>query len=175
MPLQQFDPSSQLSLEAQITQPADQPFIDAARALVKAAFLFVNRPGRPYDAYDLTVAQMDVIGALAKAEEASLSCSEIAERTLITKGGITGIIDRLEARGLVKRMPSRDDRRCVLVRPSAKGVELFRKIHPEKGRCNRSLFEKAFKPEQVKELTSLLELLIRSLEAGEQKSAYAHG
>ena len=65
---------------------------------------------------------MDVLIALARAEDASLSCSEIAERTLITKGGITGILDRLEARGLVKRIPSRDDRRSVLIRLSAKGL-----------------------------------------------------
>jgi DNA-binding MarR family transcriptional regulator len=163
MSMKQLSPSDQPSLEAQMTQAADQPFIDAARALVKVAFLFVNRPGRPYDAYDLTVAQMDVIGALARAEEASLSCSEIAERTLITKGGITGILDRLEARGLVKRIPSRDDRRSVLVRLSAKGVELFRKLYPEVVRSNRSLFEKAFRPEQMKEFSDLLEILIRSL------------
>jgi MarR family 2-MHQ and catechol resistance regulon transcriptional repressor len=164
MPSQQFNPSRQLSLEAQMTQPADQPFIDAARALVKAAFLFVSRPGRPYDAYDLTVAQMDVIGALAKAEGASLSCSEIAERTLITKGGITGLLDRLEARALVKRIPSRDDRRSVQVRLSAKGVELFRKLYPELVRGNKSLLEKAFKPDQMKEFSRLLALLIRNLE-----------
>jgi MarR family 2-MHQ and catechol resistance regulon transcriptional repressor len=164
MPLQQFNPSSQLSLEAQVTRPADQPFIDAARALVKAAFLFVNRTGRAYDVYDLTVAQLDVLGALARAEEASLSCSEIAERTLITKGGITGILDRLEARGLVKRIPSRDDRRSVLVRLSAKGVELFRKLYPELVRSTRSLFEKAMRPDQMKEFSKLLALLIRNLE-----------
>jgi hypothetical protein len=78
-----------LSLEAQMMEPADQPFIDAARALLKAEFLFANHPQRPYLAYDLTLAQMDVLIALARAEDASLSCSEIAERTLITKGGIT--------------------------------------------------------------------------------------
>ncbi len=164
MPPQQFNPPSQLSLEAQVTQPADQPFIDAARALVKAGFLFVNRPRRPYHAYDLTVAQMDVIGALARAEGASLSCSEIAERTLITKGGITGILDRLEARGLVKRIPSRDDRRSVLVRLSARGAELFRKLYPELVRGNRSLLEKALRPDQMKEFSKLLALLIRNLE-----------
>jgi MarR family transcriptional regulator, 2-MHQ and catechol-resistance regulon repressor len=160
----QSDTSSQLSLAAQMTEPADQLFIDAARALVKAAFLFVNRCERPYQAYDLTLAQTDVLSALAHTEGASLCCSEIAERTLITKGGITWLLDRLEARGLVKRMPSRDDRRSVLVRLSAKGVELFRKIYPEGVRCNRAALEKAFKPEQIKELSGLLELLIRSLE-----------
>ena len=157
-------PSSPLSLEAQMMEPADQPFIDAARALLKAEFLFANHPQRPYLAYDLTLAQMDVLIALARAEDASLSCSEIAERTLITKGGITGILDRLEARGLVKRIPSRDDRRSVLIRLSAKGVELFRKLYPELVRSNRHLLERAFKPEQVKEFSRLLELLIRSLE-----------
>jgi MarR family 2-MHQ and catechol resistance regulon transcriptional repressor len=164
MPPPQLIPLSQVSLAAQVTQPADQPSLDAARALVKAAFLFVNRPGLPYHAYDLTVAQIDVIGALAKVEEASLRCSEIAERTLITKGGITGILDRLEARGLVKRIPSRDDRRSVLVRLSARGVELFRRLYPEFVRGNRSLLEKAFKPDQMKEFSKLLALLIRNLE-----------
>jgi DNA-binding MarR family transcriptional regulator len=147
-----------------MAQSADQPFVDAARALIKAAFLFANHTGRPYAAYDLTLAQMDVLSVLARADDASLNCSEIAERTLITKGGITGLLDRLEARGLVKRMPSRDDRRSVLVRLSAKGLELYSRLYPEMVRCNRSLFERAFKPEQLKELNGLLELLIRSLE-----------
>lgn len=157
-------PTEQLSLVAQVTQPADQPFTDAARALLKASFLFADHPERPYQAYDLSLAQVDVLVALAQAEGASLNCSEIAGRTLITKGGITGILDRLEARGLVKRIPSRDDRRSVLVRLTAKGVELFRKLYPELKRCNRSLFERAFTSEQMKAFSELLELLIRSLE-----------
>jgi len=52
----------------------------------------------------------------------------------------------------------------VLVRLSAKGIELYTRLYPEMVRCNRSLFENSFKPEQLKELNGLLELLIRSLE-----------
>ncbi|HEY2106977.1 MAG TPA: MarR family transcriptional regulator [Candidatus Binataceae bacterium] len=161
---EQSNSSSQPALVAQMMEPVDQLYGNAARALLKAGFLFANYVERPCQPYDLTLAQMDVLSAIAHAEGASLSCSEIADRTLITKGGITGILDRLEARGLVKRIPSRDDRRSVRVRLSAKGVELFRRIHPQKIGCNRSLFEKAFTPEQVKELSGLLELLIHSLE-----------
>jgi DNA-binding MarR family transcriptional regulator len=164
MPSKPSSLADQSSLVAQITQSDEQPFIDAVRALIRAGFLFANHTQRPHLAYDLTFAQLDVLIALARTEDASLSCSEIAERTLITKGGITGILDRLEARGLVKRIPSRDDRRSVLVRLSAKGVELFRKLYPELARSNRSLFEKAFRPEQMKEFSKLLELLLRSLE-----------
>lgn len=167
-------PSGPLSLPAQVIAPADQPFIDVGRALLKAAFLFANHPDRPYQKYDLTIAQIDVLNTLASAEGATLNCSEIAEQTLITKGGITGILDRLEARGLVKRVPSRDDRRSVLVRLSAKGVDLFCKLYPELTRANRAFLEKAFTAEQMKLLSGLLQLLIHSLESGWGKSTEAH-
>ena len=164
MPTRQSSPSRPLSLAAQVTDAADQPFIDAARALIKASFLFVNETERPYQSYGLTLAQVDVMATLARTDGESISCSEIAERTLITKGGITGILDRLEARGLVKRFPSSDDRRSVLVRLSAKGVELFRKLYPELARSHRSLLGRAFKRDQMKEFSNLLEILIRSIE-----------
>jgi DNA-binding MarR family transcriptional regulator len=157
-------PADQLPLIAQVIRPDEQPFSDLARAVLKAGFLFGNHPQRPYHAYGLSLAQVDVLGVLARAENPSLSCSEIAERTLITKGGITGILDRLEARGLVKRMPSRDDRRSVQVRLSAKGIEFLRNFYPELVQSDRVIFEKAFLPAQMKEFGKLLGLLVRSLE-----------
>ena len=164
MPTRQSSPPRQPALAAQVIEAADQPFIDLARALIKAGFLFVNETERSYQSHDLTLAQMDVLSALARDNGESINCSEIAERTLITKGGITGILDRLEARGLVKRFPSSDDRRSVLVRLSGKGVELFRKLYPELARSNRSILERAFKREQLKEFSNLLEVLIQSIE-----------
>jgi MarR family transcriptional regulator, 2-MHQ and catechol-resistance regulon repressor len=155
----------QSGLAAQITQPADQPYLEVARALLKASFLFSSHPERACQAYDLNLAQVDVLITLGNAADGSLSCSEIAEKTLITKGGITGVLDRLEARGLVKRVPSRDDRRSVMVRLSAKGAELFSKFYPELARKDRDIFDKAFRPEQMKEFSKLLALLVRSLEA----------
>lgn len=157
-------PAAGAPLPVQVTDPSDQPYIEAARTLLKASFLLVNQPDRPYAAYDLTFAQFDVLVALAAAGEAGLSCSEIAERTLITKGGITGLLDRLEARGLVKRTPSRSDRRSVMVRLSTKGIEFFRKLYPQQVRCTRSLFEAAFKPEEMNQFRMLLNQLVGNLE-----------
>jgi DNA-binding MarR family transcriptional regulator len=157
-------PSGSPTLIAQVTEPDDQSYIDAARALIKAGFLFPNHPTRLHREFDLNLAQIDVLVALADAGDAALTCSEIAEKTLITKGGTTGVLDRLEARGLVKRMPSRDDRRSVEVRLTAKGVEFFRKFYPQLVHGNRTLFNKAFRPEQLKEFIKLLGLLLRSLE-----------
>src|SRR5258708_2672818 len=152
------------SLAARMTEPAEQPFIDAGRALLKSSFLLANHPERPYFAHDLTLAQLDVLVTRPQAEGASLNCSEIAAHTLITKGGITGILDRLEARGLVRRVHSREDRRSVLIQLSAKGIDLFRKLYPELQRHNRTLLEKGFTRAQVKNFTDLLNQLNRSLE-----------
>jgi|SRR5580658_3609856 MarR family 2-MHQ and catechol resistance regulon transcriptional repressor len=158
------DTATQTTLMAQVTEPEDQPYIDAARALIKAGGLFPNHPKCANQAFDLSVAQVDVLVALASAPDATLNCSEITEKTLITKGSITGLLDKFEARGLVKRMPCRDDRRSILVRLTPKGVEFFRKFYPESVRGKRSLLEKAFRPDQMKEFNKLLDLLLRSLE-----------
>ena len=152
------------SLALLLIPPADRPFVDLARAFVKGAFLFSSHPERAYQAYGLSLAQLDVLVVLANAGDPGLTCSDIAGKTLITKGGITGILNRLEARGLVRRAPSRDDRRSVLVRLSAKGMEFFRKLYPEMARHSRASFERVFRPKQVKEFAKLLDLLIRDLE-----------
>ena len=164
MPSKPSSLAEQSSLAGQVIQSDYHPFIETGKALVRVGFLWANRPQRPYLAYDLSFAQVDVLIALDRAKDEILSCSEIAERTLITKGGITGILDRLEARELVKRIPSPDDRRSVLVRLSPKGVELLRKLYPELASSNRSLFEKVFTPDQIKEFSKLLEILISSME-----------
>jgi DNA-binding MarR family transcriptional regulator len=152
------------SLARQVTEPEDRPYIDATRALIKAGFHFPNHPKAVYQTYDLNLAQVDVLVALGGTPEATLTCSDIAEKTLITKGGITGVLDKLEARGLVRRTPSSDDRRSILVRLTPKGLEFFRKFYPEIVRGKRALFERAFRPEQMKEFSKLLNLLLHSLE-----------
>lgn len=147
------------------SETADYLFSETACALLRAGFLFSNYKERPFLTHEVNIAETDVLFALARAEGAPLNCSEIAEKTLVTKGGTTGVIDRLEAKGLVKRVHSQQDRRSVLVRMTAKGIEFFRRVFPEAAHRNRVLFEKAFTPIQMKEFSELLGRLIRTLEA----------
>ena len=82
--------AERLSLAKQEIEADDQPFIDFARALLKAGFLFSNHPKRPYQAFDLNLSQVDVLAALANSGDASLSCSEIAEKTLSPRAASPG-------------------------------------------------------------------------------------
>jgi DNA-binding MarR family transcriptional regulator/cytochrome c556 len=85
-------------------------------------------------ALGLTPAQFDIVATLGNTP--GLSFRELGERTLITKGTLTGVVDRLEARGLVERVASDHDRRSVTVRltaagdASSAGVRAPRRAHP---------------------------------------------
>ncbi|MPZ50452.1 MAG: MarR family transcriptional regulator [Dehalococcoidia bacterium] len=49
----------------------------------------------------------------------SMTPGEIARQTRLTTGAVTGVIDRLEREGLVRREHDSDDRRRVIVRPAS--------------------------------------------------------
>lgn len=76
----------------------------------------------------LTPSQFDIIATLGNTE--GMTFRELGERTLITKGTLTGVIDRLEAQGLVRRVAQTDDRRCTLVKLTETGQREFERIFP---------------------------------------------
>src|SRR6516164_8451150 len=153
------------SLAALLARMDDLPSVITTRALVRAAFLFTNSPARPFNARGLNVSQLDVLGAIARAQGMALTCSEIAGATLITKGGITGILDRLQARGLVQREGSRDDRRSIVIQLTEKGVDLCHGLFTRLARDDEDIFARTLKPDQIKQFIKLLAFLLGSLEA----------
>ncbi len=169
--------SERRALAALMAQKQKLPHVAATKLLIRAGFLFTNGTVRPYHKLGMNVSQVDVLAALAQSESASLSCSEIAQATLITKGGITGILDRLEVRGLVQRLPSRDDRRSIRIQLTEKGLEFCRALFPQLAESNEEIFARALKPEQLKQLTKLLTLLVQSMETDSESAsepAYRH-
>ena len=75
---------------------------------------------------NLTSPQLTVIKVLETFGDVSLS-----ERIRAQNSTVTGIIDRMEREGLVKRERSKEDRRVVHIRLTAKGAELARDIPVE--------------------------------------------
>jgi MarR family transcriptional regulator, 2-MHQ and catechol-resistance regulon repressor len=55
---------------------------------------------------------------------------ELGEKTLITKGTLTGVIDRLIQKDLVRRETPLDNRRCVIVRLTPQGQQTFEQVFP---------------------------------------------
>ena len=66
--------------------------------------------------------EFDVLAALRRAGAPyELSPGRLIKETLVTSGTMTNRVDRLEARGLVERLPDPHDRRGVLVRLTGEG------------------------------------------------------
>jgi len=70
--------------------------------------------GRVFDEYGINMASFDVLAALRRSGEPyRMTSGQLAESSLVTTGGITLRIDRLEKAGLVRRERDAEDRRIV--------------------------------------------------------------
>ncbi|MGD8594241.1 MAG: MarR family winged helix-turn-helix transcriptional regulator [Gammaproteobacteria bacterium] len=116
--------------DSQITHEnaTNQNFMPVMRALVHAYQAFSAYDMSGYAQVDLTVPQADVIFTLGNT--GGLCFKDIGEKTLITKGTLTGVIERLENKGLVKKTHAPEDRRHVIVTLTAKGRKIFEKEFP---------------------------------------------
>lgn len=112
-----------------VTQKAAQePALALMRDLVRAYQAFYDYDEEHIRQLGLTVPQFDVICTLGNTS--GLMMGQIAEKTLVTKGTLTGIIDRLESKGLVRREVPPENRRCFIVVLTSKGQQLFEEIFP---------------------------------------------
>lgn len=61
-----------------------------------------------------------------EAGEAGIRMTDLAGAVVLSKSGLTTLVDRLEKRGLLERVPDPDDRRAVRITLTETGVETFR-------------------------------------------------
>jgi MarR family 2-MHQ and catechol resistance regulon transcriptional repressor len=119
--------STRLQQELKKKQPFNVPSQAAALGLVRTNDRLQIQFARLFRQYGLTPSQYNVLRIL-RGEGAPLPILEIAERTVTVVPGITGLIDRLEAAGLVSRERSSEDRRVIYVALTDKATKLLAKI-----------------------------------------------
>lgn len=65
---------------------------------------------------DLPLAWYDVLVHLSESPTRSLRMQELADAVLLSKSGLTRLVDRMQDHGLVERAPCPDDRRGIMAR-----------------------------------------------------------
>ncbi|MFW6192684.1 MAG: MarR family winged helix-turn-helix transcriptional regulator [Gemmatimonadota bacterium] len=98
-------------------------------ALTRAFEAVREHAARDLARHDLSPGEFGVLAALGDGR--ALRPCDLRREVLVSSGGITYLVDRLEDRGLVSRRLHPDDRRARLVELTGDGRELLGRIRPQ--------------------------------------------
>lgn len=102
-------------------------------------------------------------------QEEHISLREIADRTGLAATTLTSMIDRMEAAGLVRRLPDPDDRRKTLLALTEKAGELQPDYMAVSTQMN-DIFYQGFSEEEIRLCESMLERIYGNLKRHDQIS-----
>lgn len=131
-------------------------FLPLLRELVSGYQAFESYSAPHIKSMNLTPPQFDVIATLAN--QPAMTCKELGEKTLITKGTLTGILDRLEIKSLIKRQTNDEDGRSQKIILTASGQTLFDSVFPSHMKHLEKVFNKLTKQEMTNLSNSLKQL-----------------
>lgn len=112
--------------------------------------------------HDLTLAEFAILEVLH--HKGPLLLGEVQRKILVSSGGITYLVDRLEKRGLVERRACPEDRRARYAALTPSGEELMVRVFPEHAACLERAVS-GLAEEEKRQATALLRTLGREAEA----------
>jgi len=107
------------------------------------------------DAEGLSLSSYEVLLRLAQAEGMRMRMRDIAGSLLISRSGLTGIVNELERRGYVTRERTADDGRGIEAALTKTGLAAFRKAHRVHLTGVRELFLRHLSDEQLRQLAGV--------------------
>ena len=119
-------------------QAMGERYLKSVRLLAECLQGFERFAGESVRRCGLTHAQFDIIATLGNTP--GMTYKELGHKTLITKGTLTGVIERLEAKTLVARTRCEDDKRSFYVCLTAQGEKVFADAFPLVVEQGRQLF-----------------------------------
>jgi DNA-binding MarR family transcriptional regulator len=145
---------------------AEAPLTDELAVLSKHGIIrLINRVrielidamDRELAQFDITAPQLIVLASVANRE--ADSASQLCKSISYDPGAMTRMIDRLEQKGLVRRVARPDDRRAMTLEMTAAGRALFPKLLQAKETVQEQ-FLRGFGKDEVATLEKLLNRLL---------------
>ena len=99
-----------------------------------------------------------VLYALSKSPD-GLRITELAGDALLTQAGLSRLVARLEANGLVERVADPDDGRAARIRLTDAGASAQRRVGLRHGHHVAQIMTRTFSAEQLEQLRALCETL----------------
>jgi DNA-binding MarR family transcriptional regulator len=116
--------AGRLAAETKQQKPVEHVEEDAVLTIVRTAELLNQKASEYFRPFDLSRTQYDVLRILRGAGDDGLTCSATAERMISRDPDVTRLMDRMEARGLISRERTPNDRRIVVIKLTKAGRDL---------------------------------------------------
>lgn len=125
----------------------------------------------------LSFVQFQILAILGEDPSSPRSMTDLADRLVHSRSGLTYQVDRLERAGLVARVPSEQDERGVNVTLSPKGSAVLERVLPGHAEEVREVIVDALDSADRDELTRLLRRVAQHLRSRPPRSArrYSQG
>lgn len=136
-------------------KPFASPQEEASVALLRTVDMLRWRMAEVLEPEGISPAQFNVLRILRGAGADGLPTLEIGERLVEQAPGVTRLIDRLEAQGLVGRARTASDRRQVLCHIEKKGLDMLSRLDATTAESREAIFAGVSKAEVVNLITTL--------------------
>jgi DNA-binding MarR family transcriptional regulator len=110
--------------------------------------------------HDLPLSSYEVLLYLADSDDGRLRMGELADRLLLSRSGLTRLVDRLESRDLVSRERCKEDARGLFAHITPAGRELFEATRPDHLDGVRRHFLSRLSDEEMDELAAIWRRLV---------------
>jgi DNA-binding MarR family transcriptional regulator len=104
----------------------------------------------------------DVLRQLARAPDQRMRMADLAERVMLSRPGLTGVVTRLEQQNLIRRERAADDGRGLYAILTASGSARLLNAHPTHVRSIRRRFATHYTADELHVLAELLGRLTRT-------------
>lgn len=119
----------------------------------------------------LTAMQFEVLARIAEAQDGGLRMTDIADRLVVSRSGLTYQVSQLEKRGLVLREPSVDDERAVIARITEEGMSRVADGIPHYVDTVKTLLLDRLRPQDLVTLADILSGVQAELRASTARAA----
>ncbi|MFI6499186.1 MarR family winged helix-turn-helix transcriptional regulator [Nonomuraea typhae] len=120
----------------------ETPAMAAFGRIYRIAHIMGARQEKVQNGFGITRGEFDVLATLRRAGEPyQLAPKALAASLMLTSGGMTGRLDRLEKAGLVTRSPDPDDRRGLVITLTPRGFEVIEEAVTAGLAAQREVFE----------------------------------
>lgn len=139
---------SLLLKELRQKRPFPSPADEATVAILRTADRIKRRLSAVVAPEGITLQQYNVLRILAGSAPDPLPTLEIAERMIEETPAITGLLDRLEHKGFVRRERCPTDRRMVHCWITVAGQAVLKRVNPEMAKASEAIMSGLTKVEQ---------------------------